>query len=244
MIAQLGMYDPPPLHAANNRFWQEIRTRLGYGPKPLTRDGDVWQVWQSPSLLLSQTCGYPYRARLHGKVTLLGTPDYGLPDCPPGYYYSVFVVAADNRVTSPNELLSGCFAFNDALSQSGWAAPRTYFGVTPARLLETGSHAASAQAVAENHAQMAALDAVTWEILKAHDPVARDLRVIARTQPTPALPYISALGRDPTPIAAAIKGAIRDLSSDVRDLLMLKDLVPIPASAYLAVPTPPPPEQR
>ena len=69
MIASLPMYDMPHLRGAHDRYWTAIRDALGYGPDALTRGGDPWAEWQSPDLLLGQTCGLPYRARLHDKVT-------------------------------------------------------------------------------------------------------------------------------------------------------------------------------
>ena len=60
MIAFLGMYDMPPLRAANDAFWTAIRAELGYGPEHLTRTDDPWPVWQSPDLLFAQTCGWKF----------------------------------------------------------------------------------------------------------------------------------------------------------------------------------------
>ena len=74
MIAMLGMYDMPAIQPANDRFWQAIRAHLGHGPETLTRDRDYWEMWQSPDLLLGQTCGLPYRSRLHGRVARIATP--------------------------------------------------------------------------------------------------------------------------------------------------------------------------
>lgn len=244
MIAALGMYDHPALRAANDRYWQAIRDHLGHGPASLTRDRDVWEIWTSPDLLLSQACGYPYRARLHGTVQLVGTPDYDLPDTPPGHYHSVFVTHADHPAETLEEFAGGVFAFNEPLSQSGWAAPTTHAAgrVQFGTHLQTGAHAASATAVAEGRADLAAIDAVTWCILSAHDPVAQTLRVVERTTPTPGLPYITAPGRDAATLARAIRAAIGDLGDSDRALLHLRDLVSIPAEDYLAVPTPPAPQ--
>ncbi len=245
MITLLGMYDPPALRAANDRYWQGIRSALGYGPKALTRDVDFIEAWQSPDLLLSQTCGMPFRILLHGHVTLVGTPDYGLPGCKPGYYRSVLVVrAADNRRVL-TDYSGATFAYNEALSQSGWAGPMTYLnraGICFGSLIETGGHSASALAVAEGQADMAGLDALTWALLEEHDSDLTDkLRVIAPTKPTPALPYITAKGRDPTPIAAAVRTAIGGLTETDRQILHIKGFVDIPAEDYLTVPTPPTP---
>ena len=95
MIAALPMYDRPETASANDRLWALIHEALGEGPKHLTREGDLWDIWTAPDLLLAQTCGLPYRARLHDRVTLVGTPDYGLPDLPAGYYQSVLIARAD-----------------------------------------------------------------------------------------------------------------------------------------------------
>lgn len=250
MIASLGMYDPAPLQGANDRFWTLIRDGLRargvQAPEALTRgEGAYWPAWRSPDLVFSQTCGFPFRARLYGQVTLVGTPDYGVEGCPPGHYRSVFVVRADD----PRETLAAFdgaqLAFNEPLSQSGYAAPLAEaarrgirFRLGPA----TGGHALSARAVAEGKAEIAALDAVTWAILVENGLAPDTLRVIDQTTPTPALPYIAATGADAETTFAAVAEAIADLPAPDRDRLHLRGLVRIPAEAYLAVPTPPPPE--
>jgi len=240
------MYDLPPLHPVNDRYWQAIRAHLGEGPAELTRGRDLWEVWQSPDLFLAQTCGYPYRARLHGQVTLVGTPDYGLPGCPPGHYNSVFVARADDDRADPVAFAGARLAYNEALSQSGWAAPQTWArgrGLAFGSVVPSGAHAASARMVADGQADIAALDALTWELLQEHAPTARALKVVGRTDPTPALPYITAQGRDPAPIFAAIAAAIGDLAPRDRAALHLKGIVRIEPGAYLAVPTPPGPDE-
>lgn len=245
MIAALGMYDMAPLQGANDRFWSLIREALGDGPAHLSRDKDLWDVWQSPDLLLAQTCGLPYRTRLHGRVQLVGTPDYGLQGCPAGHYCSVFVARADDGRHGLDQLAAGTFAFNDGGSQSGWAAPVTHMaglGLAPAQLLRSGGHALSAHAVAEGRADLAALDAVTWELLREHDPVTGRLREVARTVPTPGLPLITAAGRDAASIAKAVQRAISALAPGDRAALHLTALHAIPAADYLAVPTPAAPD--
>ena len=88
---------------------------------------------------------------------------------------------------------------------------------------------------------MAAIDAATWELAQQYEPASARLRVLERTAPTPGLPYITAGGNDAAPLAAAITEAIASLDAAPRAALMLRGLVQIPARAYLAVPTPPPP---
>ncbi len=248
MIAALPMYDLPRMQPANDRYWSAIRDRLRAAgvaaPPALTRGDDLWDIWLDPGLVLAQTCGYPFRARLHGKVTLIGTPDFAVPGCAPGYYRSVFVVSADDPRSDLGAFAPARFAYNEPLSQSGWAAPRTHaqsLGITLTPALETGAHRLSALAVAQGRADIAAIDAVTWRFLQRDDPGMSALRVLAQTDPTPGLPYIAAAGADAAALFAAIDGAIRDLSPDDREVLGLRGLVAIPAAAYLAVPIPPAP---
>ncbi len=241
----LGMYDMPALQPANDRLWSAIRANLNDGPETLDRDRDFWEIWRDPDMVFSQTCGMPYRTQLHGTVQLVGTPDYGLPDCPAGYYRSVFVARADTT-GDLTDLCAGTFAYNEGVSQSGWAAPMTHLGglgLKPAKLLQSGGHALSARAVAEERADFAALDMLTWVLLQEHEPFAQSLRIVALTNPTPTLPYITALGRDPAQIATAVRAAITDLSPEDRAALHLHGLVDIPAETYLAVPTPADPER-
>lgn len=249
MIASLGMYDAGPARAANDRLWARVRDGLRArgiaAPEALTRgEGAYWPAWESPDLLLSQTCGYPFRARLHDRVTLVGTPDHGLPGCPPGHYRSVFVARADDP-RGLDALAAARLAWNEDLSQSGWAAPACHLlslGLTLHPALRSGGHRLSARAVAQGQADLAALDAVTWAMMQADgDPSAPALRVVGQTAPTPALPYIAARGADRAVIFAALAGAIAALDAQDRATLHLHGLVEIPAPAYLAVPTPPPP---
>lgn len=251
MIAALGMYDFGAAQLANDRYWALIRDHLRQAgiaaPEALTRgEAAYWPAWDSPDLLLSQTCGYPFRARLHDRVTLVGTPDYGVEGCPPGHYNSVFITRMDDPRASLLAYDHARLAYNDGLSQSGWAAPQNHaarLGLNLLPSLRSGGHQASARAVADGRADIAAVDAVTWAMMQDLDPFAAQLRVIARTDPTPGLPYIAARGTDPAPIFAAIARAIAELAPDDRRLLRLQGIVAIPAAAYLAVPNPPTPDQ-
>ena len=252
MIASLGMYELAGMAPANDRLWALIRDALRArgiaAPDALTRGEEAyWQAWQAPDLVLSQTCGFPYRAKLHDKVTLIGTPDYGLPGCPPGHYCSVFVARRDDPRRTLAEFDGTPLAYNEPLSQSGWAAPQTHAATRGLRFpagVQTGGHRLSAAAVAGGQADLAALDALTWALLVERGGDTLALKEIERTAPTPGLPLIAAAGTDGEAVFAAVAGAIAALSPDDREMLHLKGIVRIAPSAYLAVPTPPPPAQN
>ncbi len=250
MIASLGMYDFGPAQAANDRLWAGLRAGLAdagiAAPAALTRGaGAYWPAWESPDLVVSQTCGFPYRARLHGRVELVGAPILDLDGVAPGQYHSVVVVRAGDPRPDLPAFSGAALAWNEDLSQSGWAAlanwaPDLGFRLNP--VLRTGGHRASAAAVAAGRAEIAALDALTFAMLEdAGDADARALRVIARTPPSPALPYIAAKGADAAAIRAALAAAIDGLSPPDRAILRLKGVVEAAVEDYLAVPIPPPP---
>ena len=251
MIASLPMYNQPDCLPALGRYWASIRDALrGAGvdaPDALSWGmPDFVDHWLRPDLVLSQTCGFPFRAVLQGKVTLIGTPDYGVDGCPPGYFRSAIVVRADDARNSLADYATARFAYNDAMSQSGWAAPQGFaagMGFVFENVRATGAHLQSARSVLAGVADIAAIDAVTWRLLCRNDPDLAGLRVLAQTDPTPGLPYIAAPGAREGVVFAAIKAAIAALSAADRQMLGLRGIVSIPAEAYLAVPTPAPPLQ-
>lgn len=252
MIAALGMYDRPETAAANDALWALIRDGLRArgmdAPEVLTRGaGAYWPAWESPDMLLSQTCGLPFRARLHEKVTLIGTPDYGVEGCAPGYYRSVLIARRDDPRQTEAAFSGASFAYNEPLSQSGWAAVYQHFqdlGLPLFPGVQTGGHRASALAVAEGAADFAAIDAVTWGLLTRHEDFARNLRVFAQTRPTPGLPLITAQSAQAEAIFESVAAAIANLTEGERCNLSLRGVVRIPASAYLSLASPPAPAQK
>lgn len=245
MHVSLPMYDFSSVRDATDRYWQAIRDAFGQGPQTLCRGKSVWDAWQHPELLLSQTCGFPYRARLHGKVTIVGTPDYGLPGCAPGEYNSVFVARRDDARRVLADFQGATFAFNSATSQSGWAAPILHargqdvrFGAT----VRTGAHVASAKAVADARADIAGLDALSWRFIQKEEAFSIDLVAIETTAPTPGLPYITGYGAERERLFSAISDGIASISQVDRTALCLNGLVAIDAERYLSVPAPAPPK--
>ena len=179
MIASLMMYARPELEAAHRRYWALIRDALAArgidAPETLSNDIEEFAVWEAPDLILSQTCGMPYRLSLHGKVQLVGTPDFGVEGCPPGYYRSAIVVRADDARLDLAAFRDARFAYNQTISQSGYAAPYAVaqrHGFWFANREQSGGHIKSAKAVAEGHADIAAIDAVTWRLIERYDDFA------------------------------------------------------------------------
>lgn len=246
MIASLMMYARPELHAAHTRYWTLIREALALrgidAPATLSNDADEFEVWRDPDLVLSQTCGMPYRMWLHKDVTLIGTPDFGVQGCPPGYYNSAIVVRADDPREELAEFAEAKFTYNQTFSQSGYAAPYAQtkpLGFWFADRTQSHGHTNSARAVAEGRADIAALDTVSWRLIARYEPFAARLRVLEYTEPTPGLPYIAAAGADQKAMFEAVSEAIAALNDADRAALGFNGLIEIPKADYLAIANPP-----
>ncbi len=245
MIANLMMYRRPQLVEAHAQYWSLIRQHLAAAgtdsPQTLSQDAEEFFVWKHPDLVLSQTCGMPYRTWLQGKVQLVGTPDYGLDGCPAGYYRSAILVRADDARTQISEFKDATFAYNQTFSQSGYAAPFRHvkpLGFWFENRLHVEQHLESARAVAKGRADIASLDAVTWRNIETYEEFATELRVLEWTKPTPGLPLITALANDADLIFKAVKGAIKDLDAHTKSQLGIEDIIKIPKEDYLRVRNP------
>ena len=235
MIACLPMYDWPEIHAHTGRYWQVLRQVLleyGFGeglPETLTHHDDPHAMWLDSGLVLGQTCGLPYVSELRGKVTLLGAPTYAI-GCDPGQYCSVIIARSRSGDIDPFATPGLRFAYNDACSQSGLAAwlagVRETGGSLPRNIVpvHTGSHRASIQAVAEDRADLAAIDAVTFELARRHEPAAKRVTVLARTPETPGLPYIASalLAERKEDMCCAIEDAIGELDDETSEALLIE----------------------
>ena len=246
MIASLMMYARPETDAPLTRYWALIRQALDArgipAPAELSNAAEEFAIWTAPELVLSQTCGMPYRLWLHDRVTLVGTPDFGITDCPPGYYRSAIVVRADDTRQTLTNFANARFIYNQTFSQSGFAAihavTRTR-GFWFANRSQSHGHVHSARAVAEGRADIAALDAVTWRLIQQYDSFANALRVLEWTPPTPGLPYITAKGIAGSKVFEAVAEAIDSLSEADQKALGLQGIIAIPQAEYRAVSSPP-----
>ncbi|MGR3435070.1 MAG: hypothetical protein ACU0CO_09310, partial [Shimia sp.] len=79
-VASLPMYWRASTQAAWRRLWAHMQARLPLPDltPPEGLPADWYAHWRDPALVLSQTCGLPFRTALRGAVTYVGTPDFGL----------------------------------------------------------------------------------------------------------------------------------------------------------------------
>ncbi|MEM9047591.1 MAG: PhnD/SsuA/transferrin family substrate-binding protein [Pseudomonadota bacterium] len=234
-MAALPMYDWPEIASSTDRLWACIRERLRAAglpaPQSLTRTEPIARLWTAPSMILTQSCGLPYVRGVKRYMQLVGTPDYDLPECAPGYYRSAIVVRADDPRSSLSAFAGAVVAVNADGSQSGFAALAYRLGREAhhaggffAAMLKTGSHRASVEAVARRQADLAAIDAVSWRLAQRHAPDAAALRVLEMTDPMPGLPMLTAPSFDPRNVGQAVKEGIDMLPTHDKSALGLVGL--------------------
>jgi ABC-type phosphate/phosphonate transport system substrate-binding protein len=247
-IASLPMYDLPEATEATEALWRGlarhfIQAGIEDVPSEILRRPRLPEHWLSPDLLFSQTCGYPFRNAIKGRVQILATPCYRAAGCEGQSYRSLVLVRADAREQSLAELKGSTVAFNSTDSQSGYNALRflvaplakggRFFGKT----METGGHALSLAAVAAGEADVAAVDCVSYALFQRYRrPQLEKVRVLCSTPSAPGLPYVTAGACNPERLSKlrdGLRAAIADPAlAAAREALLLDDVMLLPASAY------------
>ncbi|MEL6197054.1 MAG: PhnD/SsuA/transferrin family substrate-binding protein [Pseudomonadota bacterium] len=233
MIVALPMYRLPGTEAAHDTLWRVLREHLAQQltalagisaplPETLDRRADPMAIARDLDLMLSQTCGYPYTTTLQGAVRLVATPVYDALGCEGALYRSALLVRDEDAAGALADCAGYRVAINEALSQSGHHALRAALAKAqcpPGRLgpvLQTGSHAASAAAVAGGRADLCAIDCVTWALLcDADKGLAARLRRIGWGPAAPGLPLITAAS-NADDVVLALRAALIALLHDDR----------------------------
>jgi ABC-type phosphate/phosphonate transport system substrate-binding protein len=243
-IAELLMYTAPePIHQANERWLARILEHLG-----VTRSDaeglSLLELWLSPHLLLTQTCGYPLMTALRGKVRVLGRPRYELPDSSGGNHCSLILGRIDDVRRTLADFQGSRGVINGQDSNSGMnllryrLAPLHRDGQFFAQVGISGSHRKSLRWLREDLADLAAIDSVTFAYLARHaaEEVA-GLRVITRSALSPALPFITAATVSDERVDELLRAmnlALRELP-DVAETLGLPEVLPANESDYQVV---------
>ncbi|WP_367714891.1 PhnD/SsuA/transferrin family substrate-binding protein [Nitratireductor sp. GISD-1A_MAKvit] len=224
-IAALPMYDWPECRQDTDALWQGWRDALrGCGvdaPQALTRSGDLQALWQSPNLLLAQTCWGPMEAGLAEHVRVVGQPDYSAYEGGEGTLYSSALVMRrdggriclaappDGRALLPLDLMRGKrLAYNEMLSRSGFLAliqdlKEAGEGIDIfAEKLSTGGHRASLEAVHDGRADVCAVDCRSWAMAQRFVPGVDGLHVVGWTARRLGLPYVTSRKTDEETIAS------------------------------------------
>lgn len=248
--ASFPWYDLPEMRAATDAFWSALRARIAaHGianpPERLDREREHGTDREG-TCLFTQTCGLPLFTTAREHFTVLGAPAYRVAGCVGATHRSFIVVRAEADAHSLEDLRGTRFAINEIDSNSGMNLPRRLFaplarnGRFFATTTISGSHAASAAAVAAGDVDAAAIDCVTFALLKQYRPSAiAPLRIVAVTATTPTPPLVTSR-HSSAHDAEAIRAALRDVITDpalaeMRAALFLSEIEFCDASAYAVV---------
>ncbi|MEP7085579.1 MAG: PhnD/SsuA/transferrin family substrate-binding protein, partial [Betaproteobacteria bacterium] len=212
-------------------------------PDSLERSLAFDALWSAPDLLLAQACGYPLMIEWSDRLQYLATPRHRAPGCEGSNYCSWLVVAADSRFVDIEDLRGAQCSINGRNSHSGYNALRAhvaplarngrFFGAVRV----SGGHAESLAQIARGEADIAAIDCVTYELLRrCRSQAIAATRIIGRTQNVPGLPYVTAkaTGTDACRrLIAGLESAFADPRlAAVRDALLISGLDRLPLSNY------------
>ena len=223
------MYDLPQLRDANEALLAAFKALL------LEEDVDA------QSIPITQICGYPLQTVYRGQFTLLGIPCYGVPGCDGPVHRSFIVVSSASTATRVEDLHGRNFAVNSMDSNTGTNLPRHFFAPFAhgkrffSRIIVTGSHRASMNAVVSGQADAAAIDCVTFGLHAEYEPSAVDgLRVLAQTSASPSIPFVTS-HKTPGEAVGVLRRALRKFSTradfaPLRHALQIERIAP-PAEA-------------
>jgi ABC-type phosphate/phosphonate transport system substrate-binding protein len=244
----LPMYNLPEMRPANAAFWMAIRTELhrrGVADVPAELDFDRKPVPPAigPEVLFTQVCGWPLQTIYAGQAVMLGTPVYHAPFCQGGSHAGVFVVHAQSTYESVRALRGCRFVFNSVQSNSGMNLPRRLIadlvpgGAFFASVVQTHSQPGNLECVARQEADATCVDCVTYAFFaRARPEIARNLRVLAPTPPSPAIPFATSAATPPD-LRAALTEALLAVArspqwASARAGLLLADIVRAEPAAY------------
>jgi ABC-type phosphate/phosphonate transport system substrate-binding protein len=253
MLASLPMYDLEEVTEATDALWSALARALRHEgvrdvPSRLTRTGTPEEHWIAPDLLFSQSCGYPLTHDFADRLQVIATPCYDAPGCRGPAYCSLVVVRDGLRARGVEDLRGTTAVVNSRRSQSGYSALRAlvmpfhrrgrFFGTVK----ESGGHVASLAMLAEEEADVAAIDCVTHGLVMRHRPEALSgTRVLCRTGSAPALPYVTAASATEETLRR-LRTALFDTLADpaleaARDALLLSDAEVLSPNAYARIVT-------
>ncbi|TQI79655.1 ABC-type phosphate/phosphonate transport system substrate-binding protein [Serratia fonticola] len=244
MIVSLPMYGVS--HQQVEPFWSALREKLRQlgmtdVPETLSWPQDLQQHWQETDLLLSQTCGYPLVTTLP-QVQLVGTYHYRVEGCSGAHYSSWLVVREDEPGERLYDFRDRVVAYNSQDSQSGYnslralIAPLARQGRFFRQAIASGAHYQSLAMIRGGEADIAAIDCISFALLKRAQPEAvSGLKIIGRTAAVPGLPLITSAQTSPAQLAilrAAANAMVNDAASES---LLIGDFSLVPRSAYQVI---------
>ncbi len=195
MIASLPWYDFNETSGLLDQFWTRFREKseakwANALPKSLDRKTPHLNALMSKNLVMTQTCGYDIFARTPGPLKIIATPIYQTDGASSGRYSSFLVSRKASKINSLKAGMKfGRFVANDSRSFSGYHCVREQ---GPVQVKWSGGHLQSIEMINKDLADWAAIDVVTWELVKKHRPkTIRNLEIFGQTRQVLAPPLVT-----------------------------------------------------
>jgi ABC-type phosphate/phosphonate transport system substrate-binding protein len=247
-LSCLPWYDLHELRSATDALWLRIAENLRasgikHVPKHLNRSLHYEDQWDSGNLLLGQACGYDVALAFADRLRVVSAPEFDLDGCEGATYRSFVVVREDNPVTSIQDLRGLRCVINTPTSHSGMnvlralVAPLSEDGYFFKSVEISGAHERSLELLHHQKADVAAIDCITYGLLKRVRPQALEgIRVIHQTNTVAAPPFVTSQNTSEATIGAlreAIKAALPlpELALISTTPIRLRDYAPIAQSA-------------
>jgi ABC-type phosphate/phosphonate transport system substrate-binding protein len=197
-FAQLAMYPMSHLDSAYDLLWQRLIDGLAAegvegAPSSLAWDRDLHEAWHDPNAFVTNTCGWPLITVLREKVAVVGSFDVVAPFASGGHYRSVIVSSKPLSVAEWKQRGDCRLVANNPDSLSGWVSLSWAWGERLDALRFVGAHVESIREIVEGRADLASIDAVTFEhVITSQPSVAARVHVVGHGPEVPSLPLVCA----------------------------------------------------
>jgi ABC-type phosphate/phosphonate transport system substrate-binding protein len=244
-------YDLPETRAAHDALWARMAAELRRGGLAGIPDAIDWTVpytaqWDRDDLLFGQACGYDVLLSAADVLQPIATPRYRIDGCVGHQYRSLVVVADSSAAGSIADLRGSRCVINTPSSHSGTnvlralVAPLHAGGRFFSSVTISGAHERSLALIRAGHADVAAVDCVTYGLIRRHRPAELcGTRVMCETAAVPAPPYVTSRATGPDEVALlrrAVAVALADPAlAGVRDQLAIAGADVLPVDAYAAI---------
>jgi len=228
LFASLPWYDFPStakhLDDVYSQICQHLLDALNLSlAETLDRQTPLHEQWSDSALFLSQCCGPDLQTPAGQALEVIARPVFNTLNCPPGYYYSHIVARHKKLGPAPNVVVNSTTSFSGHTALLNWLAQndRSYSNYQISR-----SHQGSINRLLSGEADVAAIDAYSWQFINDDN-----LEIIGRSETAPAPPFVrhSDCGIDAVRLSTAIDMAFRESGKQ----LQLTTLAPADNQLYV-----------
>tara|TARA_B110000914_G_C15433940_1_gene432815 strand:+ start:392 stop:1159 length:768 start_codon:yes stop_codon:yes gene_type:complete len=198
------------------------------------------------STRLSHICGLPLVSQFQGRLMPLCAPHFDVEGIDGPEYFSYFMVRKNSHIQSIEQSRDCVVAINSIDSNSGMGVFRhelkKNYGIDQLEfffqdIIYSGAHTESVQYLLEGKADIAAIDAVTYNYLQDINPeLALELRIVGHSVKMTSPPLVTHIGNpicDPASFTQILNDAFEELSKEQRELLNVKSFLQVSNKDYM-----------